>query len=163
MPNKIHNMSITLKQITSYQQADLEELYSMIFHFYKEYDSLHSISKTSIGATIKQLIKHPDNGSIQYVYNEKNEIIGYTILIKYWSNEYKGYILFIDELYIKPTMRSLGYGQATIKLIEKTFSNVTAFALEVSPKNNKAQNLNEKLGFKLNKNKTLLKTNLSHP
>lgn len=155
-------MSIILKQITSHQQTELEELYSMIFHFYKEYDPLHSISETSIGATIKQLIQHPDNGSIHYVYNETNEIIGYTILIKYWSNEYQGYILFIDELYIIPTKRSLGYGQATIHLIENTFTDVKLFALEVSPKNANAQALYEKLGFNLNKNETLIKTNAFH-
>jgi ribosomal protein S18 acetylase RimI-like enzyme len=59
--------------------------------------------------------------------------------------------------------RSLGYGQATIQLIESTFPHSKVFALEVSPKNIKAQSLYEKLGFKLNKNKTLLKTNLIHP
>jgi GNAT superfamily N-acetyltransferase len=156
-------MSITLKQITSHLQAELEELYTMIFHFYIEYDPLHRISKTSIGTTIKHIIQHPDNGSIHYVYNETNECIGYTILINYWSNEYQGYILFIDELYIIPTKRSLGYGQSTIHLIERTFPKSKAFALEVSPKNFKAQSLYEKIGFKLHKNKTLIKTNLTHP
>jgi GNAT superfamily N-acetyltransferase len=155
-------MSITLKQITSHLQAELEELHTMIFHFYIEYDSLHPISKTSIDTTIKHLIQHPDNGSIHYVYNEANECIGYTILINYWSNEYKGYILFIDELYIIPTKRSLGYGQATIQTIEKTFHDMKAFALEVSPKNIKAQFLYEKLGFESNKNKTLIKKNTLH-
>ena len=154
--------SVYLKQITSNQQAALEELYTMIFHFYTEYDPLHRISKNAIDATINHLIQHPDNGSMHYIFTDTNEQIGYTLLIKYWSNEYQGYILFIDELYIIPTRRSLGYGQATIQLIEKTFTDVKLFALEVSPKNSKAEALYKKLGFNLNKNKTLLKVNTIH-
>jgi uncharacterized membrane protein YGL010W len=95
-------MAVTLKQINSNLQVELEELYSMIFHFYMEYDPLYGISKTSIGTIIKYLIQHPDNGSIHYVYNETNECIGYTILIIYWSNQYQGYILFIDEIIHNP-------------------------------------------------------------
>ncbi len=150
-------MEIHIKPINTFAQAEIDALYTMIFHFYEEYDPIHVITKESINDTIIHLTNHPENGSIQTIYDAENNLVGYAILIKYWSNEYQGYLLFIDELYILPDKRSLGYGRACITLIEKTFHDIQALALEVSPKNTRAQALYLQLGFLPNKNKTFIK------
>lgn len=150
-------MSIHIKPINTFTQAEIDTLYAMIFHFYEEYDPSHLISKESINDTIIHLTNHPENGSIQSIYDKENALVGYTILIKYWSNEYQGYLLFIDELYIIPSKRSLGYGKAAIALIEHAFHDIKGLALEVSPTNTRAQSLYQTLGFEPNKNKTFIK------
>lgn len=150
-------MTIHIKPINTFAQAELDSLYAMIFHFYEEYDPSHVTSKESINDTIIHLTNHPENGSIQCIYDEKNSLAGYTILIKYWSNEYQGYLLFIDELYIVPEKRSLGYGRAAIAIIEQTFHDIKALVLEVAPENTRAQSLYQALGFKPNKNKNFMK------
>jgi len=150
-------MAIHIKPINTFAQTDIDSLYAMIFHFYEEYDPAHKISKESINDTIIHLTNHPENGSIQSIYDEAYTLVGYSILIKYWSNEYQGYLLFIDELYIIPSKRSLGYGRAAIALIEHTFHDIKALVLEVSPTNTRAQSLYKNLGFEPNKNKTFIK------
>ncbi len=150
-------MSIHIKPINTFDQTTLDSLFEMIFHFYKEYEPNHIISKESINDTIIHLTHHPENGSIQAIYDNENTLCGYTILIKYWSNEYQGYLLYIDELYIIPAKRSLGYGRAAISAVEKSSHGIKALMLEVSPKNTRAQSLYETLGFEANKNNTLVK------
>ncbi|ABG58429.1 GNAT family N-acetyltransferase [Cytophaga hutchinsonii] len=150
-------MDIHIKPINTFAHAEMDALYTMIFHFYEEYDPTHVITKESINDTIIHLTNHPESGSIQFVYDAENALVGYVILIKYWSNEYQGYLLFIDELYIVPDKRSLGYGRTCITLIEKTFHDIQALALEVSPKNTRAQAFYLQLGFLPNKNKTFIK------
>jgi GNAT superfamily N-acetyltransferase len=150
-------MSIHIKPINTFDQTTLDSIFEMIFNFYIEYDPYHIISKESINDTIIHLTNHPENGSIQAIYDHQNILVGYTILIKYWSNEYQGFLLFIDELYIIPSKRSLGYGRAAIETVEKTSHDIKALVLEVSPKNIRAQALYETLGFEFNKNNTLIK------
>lgn len=150
-------MTIHIKPINTFDQTKIDSLYDMIFHFYEEYNPAHTISNDSINDTIIHLTQHPENGSIQTIYDEEQNLVGYTILIKYWSNEYQGFLLFIDELYIIPSKRSLGYGKKTITEIEHTFHNLKALVLEVSPKNIRAQSLYHNLGFKPSKNNTLIK------
>lgn len=150
-------MDIHIKPINTFAPAETDSLYSMMFHFYEEYDPAHPINKASINDTIIHLTNHPENGSIQMIYDDIHNAVGYILLIKYWSNEYHGYLLFIDELYIVPAKRSIGYGRACIAQIEKSIPGIKALALEVSPKNTRAQSLYEQLGFQLNKNKTFIK------
>jgi len=150
-------MAIYIKPVDISSFSEIEELHKMIFHFYAEYDINHPISSETINNTIKHLKTYPENGSIQCIYNQNNILVGYSILIKYWSNEYHGYILFIDELYIKPAHRDQGLGSNFIKLIETGSKDIQALALEVSPLNNKASDLYEKIGFIKNKNSTLIK------
>ena len=149
-------MTIKLKPIDISAQYQIEEIHKMIFHFYEEYDSSHIILTEDINKTIQHFISHPDQGSLKCIY--LNEIlVGYTILINYWSNEYGGTIVFIDELYIKPSFRNQGLGSQFLKTLESKFPNITTFALEVSPANKHAIHLYLKNDFVQNKNNTLIK------
>ena len=149
-------MTIELKPVDISAYYQIEEIHKMVFHFYEEYDSNHSILAENINTTIQHLISHPDHGSFRCIYLN-DVLIGYTILINYWSNEYGGTIVFIDELYIKPSFRNQGLGGQFLKLLELKFPNINTFALEVSPSNKHALDLYFKNGFVQNKNNTLIK------
>ena len=150
-------MTIELKPVDISTHYQIEEIHKMVFHFYEEYDSNHNISTENIDKTIQHLISHPDHGSFRCMYLN-DVLVGYTILINYWSNEYGGTIVFIDELYIKPSFRNQGLGSQFLKIIESKFPNINTFALEVSPSNKHALNLYFKNGFIQNKNNTLIKS-----
>ncbi len=149
-------MTIELKPVDISAYYQIEEIHKMVFHFYEEYDSTHVISIENINKTIQHLISHPDHGSFRSIYLN-DVLIGYTILINYWSNEYGGTVVFIDELYIKPAFRNQGLGSQFLKLLELKFPHINTFALEVSPANKHALNLYFKNGFIQNKNNTLIK------
>ncbi len=42
------------------------------------------------------------------MFHEGVQLVGYAILIPYWSNEFGGNLLFIDELFVSPA-----FGAAT--------------------------------------------------
>jgi ribosomal protein S18 acetylase RimI-like enzyme len=82
------------------------------------------------------------------VFEQENRILGYAILINFWSNEYGGIILTIDELLVIPAYRGKGIGTAFIQfLMNSRYNDFVALKLEVLPYNQRALRLYESLGF----------------
>jgi len=116
---------------------------------YREDPEGKPIFDVKINRTFNELTKHPDKGNIMIIEAD-SKIIGYGILINFWSNEYGGNILDIDELYIKSNYRGKGIGSKFIQyLIDNKFNNSVAVRLETMPSNNKARQLYERIGLKL--------------
>jgi ribosomal protein S18 acetylase RimI-like enzyme len=79
------------------------------------------------------------------------EIVGYALLVSFWSNELGGEVCDIDELYVAPEARGRGHDS---KLLDALAAGSTlwpgravALALEVTPDNRRARALYERLGF----------------
>jgi len=139
-----------------FKKNDLDTVKELIKSLYSEDPGYKQINDKKILKTFNELLNHPDKGEIKIIQND-NEIIGYCILINYWSNEYGGNIINIDELYIKVDYRNNGIGSNFIKyLINNHFNNAAAFQLEVLPDNNKAKKLYEGIGFKPCRNNHLI-------
>jgi ribosomal protein S18 acetylase RimI-like enzyme len=131
----------------AYRYADFSELKSMIYALYSEDPDKESITDAKISKTIKELRINPIKGRI-IIFEKDKVTIGYSILIFYWSDEYGGDILHIDELYVKPEHRQRGIATSFFKHISRTFKDkIVAVQLEVTPSNSKAMNYYRKLGF----------------
>jgi GNAT superfamily N-acetyltransferase len=100
-----------------------------------------------LGSGIEYLISHPWVGQI-VLFLEGTEVRGYALLVPYWSNEFGGTLLFVDELFVASRFRSRGIGRSFFKYLEqeRPFQPV-AFGLGVNPGNNRARRLYESLGF----------------
>jgi len=129
----------------------------MIHELYGEDPSTKRITDKKISQTIRELRCNPNKGKI-VVFAKENVIIGYSILIFYWSNEYGGDVLHIDELYVKPEHR--GYGVATqfFRKLLRSEHGAVALQLEVTPSNKRALNYYKRLGFKKTRNLHLIRT-----
>lgn len=137
-----------------FKTSDSEAVAELIQNLYREDPGGKPMLPQKIQKTFDSLTQHPDRGTIMVLENE-GEVIGYAILINFWSNEFGGNIVDIDELYIKKEFRSQGIGTNFIKyLAENKFGNSVALQLEVTSGNVKARKLYESLGFKLHKNNT---------
>jgi ribosomal protein S18 acetylase RimI-like enzyme len=137
-----------------FQASDSIIVAELIQGLYREDPSDKPMLPKKIQDTFDALTKYPELGSI-IIFDHDGVIIGYSILINFWSNEFGGNILTIDELYIKKAYRSQGVGSRFIHyLAEIRFGNSVAIQLEVTPDNVKARKLYESLGFKLHKNST---------
>lgn len=142
-------MNIKYRQ---FKISDSKIVAGFIQNLYKEDPSDKRMLPRKIKSTFKSLINHPDRGTI-IVFEHGEEIVGYAILINFWSNEFGGNIVDIDELFIKKKFRSRGIGTDFIKHLAKNkFGDSVALRLEVTPANNKARKLYTSLGFKLHKN-----------
>lgn len=146
-----------LIKIRNYIESDYKELKDMIISLYAEDPEGEKINTFKIDKTIQTLTKHPDKGEI-IIFEKDMNIIGYSLIIFYWSNEYGGDLISIDELYIKQNFRGLNYSLIFMNYIFNKYKN-SNIILEVTPSNKKAYEYYKKLGFKETQNKHMIKNN----
>jgi ribosomal protein S18 acetylase RimI-like enzyme len=114
------------------------------------------VDPTRFPATIEALLAEPSRGTI-LLFEEADVLRGYAILIPYWSNEYGGTIVYVDELFVVPKARNRGLAHRFFDFLasSKPF-DALALALEVTPANARAQRLYESIGFSKRRNSTFL-------
>ena len=130
------------------EKNDKKILTKHIKQFYTEDTYAKNITDEKISSTFTELEQHPEKGCFLLV-EDNNEIIGYALLINYWSNEYGGNLLHIDEIYITPSYRGKGIGTQFLNyIITKQFNQPVAIPLEVTKHNKKVIKFYQKFGFK---------------
>jgi GNAT superfamily N-acetyltransferase len=133
------------------QGSDRDAVASMIKGLYSEDPSGKPMSDEKVRRTFEELTKHPERGTI-WVMEKDHSLVGYSITINYWSNEYGGNILFIDELYVIPSERGSGIGSDLIRFLKDNRPNGSVgILLEVLPTNKGACRFYEREGFHLSR------------
>jgi ribosomal protein S18 acetylase RimI-like enzyme len=128
----------------------------MVFALYKEDRGVNPITDEKISNTVTKLAKNPNKGVIM-IFEENDVIIGYSILIPYWSNEYGGDIMHIDEIYVKGEHRRRGAATRFFDYVSREFKGkVVALQLEVSPSRSELIDFYRKRGFSKTKNTHLI-------
>jgi len=139
-----------------FETTDYNKLKKLIKSYYQEDTTEKPIDSNKIQVTISELSSQPEKGNI-LIIEQEGLIIGYCILINYWSNEYGGNLLHIDELYVLPEYREKGAGTSLIKyLVDNKYNNSVAIQVEVTALNKKAKKFYERNGFKISNNSILL-------
>ena len=152
--------SITNKNKLSFGllgRNDINAFNSMVLSLYKEDPPGRKMSARKIQRTISELTAHPSRGSIIMIHAE-TEVVGYAIIIHYWSNEYGGNIACIDELYIKPRWRKRGVGSKCIDYISRrSGTKFKGMQTETTPKNRRAMLFYGNCGFRSARNQYLFR------
>lgn len=141
-----------------YQEDDYKDLVQMIVALYDEDAEGEQISESKINSTISESRKNPQKITI-YMFKDNDENIGYAILVFFWSNEFGGNILTIDELYVLKKYRGKGIATNFLSHIKGT-EGIVAMQLETMPSNQKALDYYKRLGFLTSQNTHLVKTDL---
>jgi GNAT superfamily N-acetyltransferase len=125
------------------------EVLAMMRSLYSEDQATSSPDPVKFPLTIAFLLSNPSLGRIM-LFLENGNVSGYALLIPYWSNEFGGTLLFVDELFVIRKARNRGIARRFFAFLERErpFSSV-ALALEVSPRNLRAHQLYQSLGFKI--------------
>jgi len=132
-----------------YKNDDFDTFKNLIKLLYDEDPGYCRIDDNKIKNTINELIKQPEKGRI-IVFQLGKEVVGYSILINYWSSECGGNIVTVDEIYIVPDHRRKGYATCFLKyLCENELNKSKGIQLEVGKKNKTAYKVYRKNGFKL--------------
>ncbi len=76
----------------------------LIKDFYKETPNIKKVTDKKISRTFLAFAKDPAKGETLVIEKDK-KIIGYALLANFWSNEWGGNVLFLDEIYLKPEFR----------------------------------------------------------
>lgn len=90
----------------------------------------------------------PSRGEV-LVIDDGARAIGYVVLVFYWSNEFRGVVALLDELYLAPSHRG-GRGGAVLDAIAArlTARDVAAVSLEVLDANPRVASLYARHGFR---------------
>jgi GNAT superfamily N-acetyltransferase len=103
-----------------------------------------------IRRTLTVLRREPSRG-LAVVAEQDGQLIGYALLIAFWSNELGGEVCEIDEIYVVPEQRNNGYGRELFAALERGElwpKLPVALALGTTPDNERARRLYESLGFR---------------
>ena len=115
------------------------------------------MSRRKIRDTVQELIRHPEKGTI-LIFRVGKVIVGYSIVITYWSNEFGGNIALIDECYVKPSWRDKKVGTSFIKYISAPNpACLKGIGAEVTPVNKRALAFYTRQGFAPAQNRYLFK------
>ena len=142
------NMNVSYRD---FEEKDFGAFREMVFCLYEEDPEGQPIDDEKLRKTIGESLAHPEK--IRIIMIRADDVVaGYGILVFYWSNEYGGDILNIDELYIKKEYRGNRVASDFIKNQIDTNKNIVAVAVETTSSNSAAAKLYMQLGFKASPN-----------
>ncbi len=128
---------------------DDDAIVALCAALYAEDPSPVAEAPAHMAETLRALRARPSRGRA-VVCAPGAEVLGYALILPFWSNELGGPVSFIDELYVGPAGRGRGLGSALLNaLSEGAFADEppVALMLEVTPDNHRAQALYARLGF----------------
>ena len=133
---------ITVRGLT---ETDRNEYLSMAEEFYSSPAVLHTVPRSHFERTFDDLM-HGDPYSRALITEADGKAAGYIRLAVTRSQEAGGDVVWIDEVYVRPSARGLGLGTLLISEAVKRFP-AARYRLELEPDNTAARRLYERLGF----------------
>lgn len=132
--------------IRKIELKDKAEYIKMATDFYNSPAVLNPVPNAHFELTFEELMKS-NTYAEAFIFEQENEIAGYGLIAKTFSQEAGGIVIWIEEIYIKDNFRNMGLGSEFIKYVKE---NITAqrYRLETEPENTKAQELYKRHGFK---------------
>jgi ribosomal protein S18 acetylase RimI-like enzyme len=141
----VQEISFCRLKVTEESDTGLPDL---IKELYNEDQGCELMSDEKIRRTFTYLNDHPDMGSFLLFFSG-DELAGYALLINFWSNEYGGIVVHVDELYVKEKYRNKSIAHSFFKYLSETgYNHSVALFLEVTPNNKRAKKLYNSIGFR---------------
>ncbi len=134
-----------LRKVTA---ADEEIYMALAEEFYRSPAVLHPIPASSIRAAFAEICRS-DEYLEAFLIVSDGETVGYTQLAKTFSQEAGGRVLWIEELYLRPSWHGRDLGTEVLRWIEREYTpRFKRLRLEAEPANARAMSLYSKLGYK---------------
>ena len=133
--------------IRKLQKQDENIFFKLTEDFYNSEAVLHSIPEKNYVNTFNEIMRSNDYLEC-FILEHEGNTAGYALIVKGFSQESGGLVVWIDELFILPEYRSFGLGTELFKYVE---ANIPAsrYRLEVEEENERAQSLYSRLGYKV--------------
>jgi GNAT superfamily N-acetyltransferase len=132
--------------------SDDEAIVSMCMALNAEDPGPAPVRPDQMRRTLIKLREEPNRGRA-VVCEVDGRAAGYALLISFWSNELGGDVCNIDELFVAPEYRGRGLATALFEQLSDRGQSLwpvrpAALALEVTPQNERARTLYERMGFR---------------
>ena len=110
-------------------------------------DSSPEDSRERMLRTVRELSRRPDRGSI-FLFERKEDLVGYCVLVTHWSSLHGGNVLRIEELYLDREHREEGLAEDFLQLLAQVAPPGTcALALDASPSDKGTTAMCARAGF----------------
>lgn len=136
------NRKVIVRDCKASEIGKLQELVEELYYT----DAGPDANVPDVAFTVRSLKKKPDKGRL-VVFERDGELVGYAILIFFFSNEFGGDIIDVDEIVVTEDARGEGVGRAFFKWLGKTYKKAVGWSLQVRPVNRRARRLYESVGF----------------
>ncbi len=126
-------------------EKDAEQVISMMRVFYAS-PAVHSNGSEAIfRADVENCIN--DNPYLEgYVFESEAGIMGYGMLAKSFSTEFGRPCIWVEDIYIKESFRSLGIGREFLQFVDSKYAGAI-IRLEAEEENEHAVHVYRKCGF----------------
>lgn len=135
--------------IRKFTENDKAIYLEMAKEFYHSDAVLHPVPDSYLERTMEEALRS-DTYVQLYIFESDGEDAGYAMTAKTFSQEVGGYVLWIEEVYIREAFRSKGLGREFFAYVEEQRkSGVSRIRLEVERDNTRAISLYERLGYEV--------------
>ena len=128
-------------------EKDREIFLKLASEFYNSEAVLEPIPFENHIKTFEELMRSDDYIDC-YIFEHDNNIAGYGLITKTFSQEAGGLVVWVEELYILKDYRSYGLGTEFFKYLENKIP-AARYRLEVDENNNRATKLYSRLGYEI--------------
>jgi ribosomal protein S18 acetylase RimI-like enzyme len=105
------------------------------------------VPATHMVTTLRTFREEPVRGKA-VVLEVDGAVVGYALLVSFWSNELGGEVCTVDELYVAPSYRSSGHGTVLFDELSRLWGRpYAAVGLETMPTNERARAFYRRIGF----------------
>jgi GNAT superfamily N-acetyltransferase len=133
------------------RKKDVFELQALVQELYVTDAGPHA-QIPEVFLTFQALKARPKKGRL-LVFERDAQLVGYAIIIFFWSNEFAGDVIDVDEILVTKCARGQGVGTAFFKWLGREYKGQSVgWSLQVKPGNKRAINLYEGVGFNCSSN-----------
>lgn len=133
--------------IRKLKPTDREDYLEMAQAFYHSEAVDHPIPSSYFERTFTEIMQS-DVYAEGYLFEKNGVAAGYALLAKTYSQEAGGAVVWIEELFLKPTYRNQGLGRGFFSFLQRAYPDAARFRLEAELDNEKAMDLYRHLGYK---------------
>ena len=138
-------------------EADLPIVQNHVLSLYRKELPGMEMTSSKIRSTFKEFTLRPEKGRI-IAFEMDNTVVGYAILVFFWSNEFGGDFIEVDELFVQEGYRNRGIGKMFFHWLEETwYGKAVGLALQTLPSNERAIAFYKRMGFSVSKNLHFMK------
>jgi GNAT superfamily N-acetyltransferase len=127
------------------EQKDKEIFFTLSEEFYNSPAVLSPIKKEYHENTFNELMRSRDYLDC-YILEYDGQLAGFGLLNITYCHEAGGKVIWIEELYVRESFRSLGIGRKFFAFVEEKFP-AFRYRLEVEKENDRAVKLYKSLGY----------------
>lgn len=145
-------------------ESHVREFAEMVVHFYEEDPGDYPMTLERALRQAAEMLERPEGGAIPLLMHVDGALAGYAILVPYYSNEFGGWTVWLDELFIRPESRGRGLGGMFLDQLRAWAldRDMVRIVLEVRPDNEGARRLYGRHGFATSPN-TMMAIQLVDP